>query len=178
MSPQEQINFLTDQINYHNHLYYMKSETEISDFEFDQLLVQLRALEEQYPDLVREDSPTHRVGGTISKEFESVTHRFPMLSLGNTYNEQELLDFDERVQKGLEGQSYEYICELKFDGVALSVWYENGVITRGVTRGDGVRGDDITANVKTIRTLPLKVMANELPRSLRFVEKVFTIGVF
>jgi hypothetical protein len=86
-----------------------------------------------------------------------------MLSLGNTYNEQELLDFDERVQKGLEGQSYEYICELKFDGVALSVWYENGVITRGVTRGDGVRGDDITANVKTIRTLPLKVMANELP---------------
>jgi DNA ligase (NAD+) len=86
-----------------------------------------------------------------------------MLSLGNTYNEQELLDFDERVQKGLEGQSYEYICELKFDGVALSVWYENGIITRGVTRGDGVRGDDITANVKTIRTLPLKVMANELP---------------
>ncbi|MGX7690047.1 NAD-dependent DNA ligase LigA [Flectobacillus roseus] len=163
MSPQEQINFLTDQINYHNHLYYMKSETEISDFDFDQLLVQLRALEEQYPDLVREDSPTHRVGGTISKEFESVTHRFPMLSLGNTYNEQELLDFDERVQKGLEGQSYEYICELKFDGVALSVWYENGIITRGVTRGDGVRGDDITANVKTIRTLPLKVMANELP---------------
>ncbi|NBA75777.1 NAD-dependent DNA ligase LigA [Emticicia sp. ODNR4P] len=163
MSPQEQINFLTDQINYHNHLYYMKSETEISDFDFDQLLVQLRALEEQYPDLVREDSPTHRVGGTISKEFESVTHRFPMLSLGNTYNEQELLDFDERVQKGLEGQSYEYICELKFDGVALSVWYENGIITRGVTRGDGVRGDDITANVKTIRTLPLKVIANELP---------------
>ncbi|PAC29832.1 NAD-dependent DNA ligase LigA [Flectobacillus sp. BAB-3569] len=163
MSPQEQINFLTDQINYHNHLYYMKSETEISDFDFDQLLVQLRALEEQYPDLVREDSPTHRVGGTISKEFESVTHRFPMLSLGNTYNEQELLDFDERVQKGLEGQSYEYICELKFDGVALSVWYENGIITRGVTRGDGVRGDDITANVKTIRTLPLKVMTNELP---------------
>lgn len=163
MSPQEQINFLTDKINYHNHLYYMKSETEISDFDFDQLLVQLRALEEQYPDLVREDSPTHRVGGTISKEFESVTHRFPMLSLGNTYNEQELLDFDERVQKGLEGQSYEYICELKFDGVALSVWYENGVITRGVTRGDGVRGDDITANVKTIRTLPLKVMANGFP---------------
>jgi DNA ligase (NAD+) len=141
----------------------MKSETEISDFEFDQLLVQLRALEEHIPDLVREDSPTHRVGGTISKEFESVTHRFPMLSLGNTYNEQELLDFDERVQKGLDGQSYEYICELKFDGVALSVWYENGVITRGVTRGDGVRGDDITANVKTIRTLPLKVMANGLP---------------
>ncbi|MFY7828729.1 MAG: NAD-dependent DNA ligase LigA [Flectobacillus sp.] len=163
MTPQEQINFLTDKINYHNHLYYMKSETEISDFEFDQLLVQLKALESQYPEFVREDSPTHRVGGTISKEFESVTHRFPMLSLGNTYNEQELMDFDERVQKGLDGQTYEYICELKFDGVALSVWYENGVITRGVTRGDGVRGDDITANVKTIRTLPLKVMADGLP---------------
>lgn len=163
MNPQEQIQILTDKINYYNHQYYMNSESEISDYEFDNLLEQLQALEAQYPDLVRPDSPSHRVGGAIAKEFESVTHRFPMLSLGNTYNAQELIDFDERVQKGLEGQQYEYICELKFDGVALSVWYENGVIVKGVTRGDGVRGDDITANVKTIKTLPLKVQATGLP---------------
>ncbi len=163
MNPQEQINDLIEKINYHNQLYYMSSTSEISDYEFDQLLEQLQALEAQYPSLVRSDSPTHRVGGTVAKGFESVTHRFPMLSLGNTYNAQELLDFDQRVQKGLEGQTYEYICELKFDGVALSVWYNNGVIVRGVTRGDGVRGDDITANVKTIRTLPLRVDATGMP---------------
>ncbi len=163
MNPQEQINDLIEKINYHNQLYYMSSTSEISDYEFDQLLEQLQALEAQYPSLVRDDSPTHRVGGTVAKGFESVTHRFPMLSLGNTYNAQELLDFDQRVQKGLEGQTYEYICELKFDGVALSVWYNNGVMVRGVTRGDGVRGDDITANVKTIRTLPLRVDATGMP---------------
>lgn len=170
MNHQARINELTDKLNYYSYQYYQGEGSDISDFEFDQLLLELGQLEQAYPAFVREDSPTHRVGGTISKAFESVTHRFPMLSLGNTYNAQELEDFDERVRKGLEGQTYEYICELKFDGVALAVWYENGVLTRGVTRGDGVRGDDITANVKTIRTLPLKVDASHIPEGLTSFE--------
>jgi DNA ligase (NAD+) len=163
MTPQEQINQLTDKLNDLNFQYYQNSISVVSDFEFDKLSVQLRDLENQYPDFVREDSPTHRVGGTISKEFESVSHRYPMLSLGNTYNAKDLADFDERVRKGLGEADYEYICELKFDGVALSMWYENGKLSRGVTRGDGVRGDDITANVKTIRTIPLNIQAKNVP---------------
>ena len=154
---QAEINQLTEQLNFYTKRYYMDSVSEVSDFEFDKMLERLTELETQFPAFKREDSPTHRVGGTIAKEFESVNHQYPMLSLGNTYNEQELIDFDERIQKGLEGEPYEYICELKFDGVALSMWYENNTLTRGVTRGDGVRGDDITANVKTIKTIPLKI---------------------
>lgn len=151
-------------INKYNHAYYQENQSLISDQEFDHLLNELIQLEKDYPLFAHPDSPTNRVGGTITKNFESVTHQFPMLSLGNTYNEQDLRDFDERVQKGLEnGETYEYICELKFDGVALSFWYENGLLVKGVTRGDGTKGDDITANVKTIRTLPLRINAKELP---------------
>ncbi|GAB3901558.1 NAD-dependent DNA ligase LigA [Larkinella knui] len=163
MNPQEQIAELTDRLNFYNYQYYQNSSSEVDDFTFDKLLEELSALERQYPEWARPDSPTHRVGGTISKEFATVYHRFPMLSLGNTYSEAELAEFDVRVQKGLNGASYEYICELKFDGVALSLTYENGILTRGVTRGDGVRGDDITANVRTIRTLPLKVNGSNVP---------------
>jgi DNA ligase (NAD+) len=163
MNPQERIAELTDRLNYYNFQYYQNSISEVDDFTFDQLLVELVALERQHPEFSRPDSPTHRVGGTISKEFATVFHRFPMLSLGNTYSEAELTEFDGRVQKGLNGATYDYICELKFDGVALSLAYENGILTRGVTRGDGVRGDDITANVRTIRTLPLKVNGSNVP---------------
>lgn len=157
MNPAERISELTEKLNYYNQRYYMDSVSEISDQEFDMLLKELESLENQYPDLKLPESPTHRVGGTITKNFASVEHRYPMLSLANTYNEQELIDFDERVRKGLNGETYEYICELKFDGISLSMTYENGIFVRGVTRGDGVRGDDITNNVKTIKTLPLKV---------------------
>ncbi|GGD41253.1 DNA ligase [Emticicia aquatilis] len=157
MNPAERISELTEKLNYYNQRYYMDSVSEISDQEFDMLLKELESLENQYPDLKLPESPTHRVGGTITKNFASVEHRYPMLSLANTYNEQELIDFDERVRKGLNGETYEYICELKFDGISLSMTYENGVFVRGVTRGDGVRGDDITNNVKTIKTLPLKI---------------------
>ncbi len=157
MSPQEQIDQLTDQLNQYNYQYYQNSVSEVDDFTFDRLLEQLNALEAQYPEYRRPDSPTTRVGGTISKEFATVYHRFPMLSLGNTYSEAELVEFDNRVRKGLDGQDFEYVCELKFDGVALSMTYENGVLVQGVTRGDGVRGDDITANIRTIRTVPLRV---------------------
>lgn len=151
---------LADKINYHNHLYYQENRTEISDYDFDQLLEKLINLEKQFPNLILPDSPTQRVGGTITKEFASVLHRYPMLSLGNTYSVQELEDFDKRVAKGLEGEQYEYFCELKFDGVSMSLVYENGVLVRAVTRGDGVRGDDVTNNVKTIRTVPLVVRGN------------------
>jgi DNA ligase (NAD+) len=163
MTPQEQINQLTEKLNELNFQYYQNSNSEVSDYEFDMMLKQLNDLEIQFPQFVRKDSPTHRVGGTISKQFESVTHKYPMLSLGNTYNEQDLAEFDERVRKGLGDEPYEYICELKFDGVALSMWYENGVLTRGVTRGDGVRGDDITTNVRTIKTIPLQIQAKNMP---------------
>ncbi len=156
-NPADRINELTDLLNYFNHRYYQDSVSEVSDYEFDALLRELTELENQYPDLRRDDSPSLRVGGGITKNFTTVYHRYPMLSLGNTYNEQDLRDFDERVRKGLYGEAYEYICELKFDGISLSMTYENGVLKRAVTRGDGTRGDDITSNVRTIKTLPLKI---------------------
>lgn len=153
----KEVEKLTETINYHNRLYYQEHRTEISDFDFDQLLRRLQELEVQFPELLRDDSPTQRVGGEITKEFATIEHRYPMLSLGNTYSEQELRDFDQRVAKGLEGAAYEYFCELKFDGVALSLTYENGRLLRAVTRGDGTRGDDVTANVKTIQSIPLRI---------------------
>jgi DNA ligase (NAD+) len=118
---------------------------------------ELEELENQFPALKSDHSPTQRVGGTITKSFETVTHRYPMLSLSNTYSKEELMEFDTRVKKGLPGADYEYFCELKFDGVAISLWYEDGLLRRGVTRGDGVRGDDITNNIKTVRSIPLKL---------------------
>lgn len=157
MTPQEHIAELTDRLNYYTHQYYQNSVSEVDDFTFDQLLAELAELEKQYPEFRQPESPTARVGGTISKEFATVYHRFPMLSLGNTYSEEDLVEFDKRVQKGLNGQGYEYICELKFDGVALSMTYENGLLVQGATRGDGVRGDDITNNIRTIRTVPLRI---------------------
>jgi len=164
---------LTDQVNYHNDLYYQKNKTEISDFEFDQLLEELNKLEKEFPELKQPDSPTQRVGGTITKEFPSVVHQYPMLSLGNTYSQQELEDFDARVAKGLDGDAYEYFCELKFDGVSISLIYENGFLVKGITRGDGVRGDDVIANAKTIRTLPLKVKGKNVPAKFEVRGEVF-----
>ncbi len=160
----QRIDQLTDELNHHNYLYYQESRSEISDQQFDALLKELESLESKFPDLKRDDSPTQRVGGTITKSFTTVQHTYPMLSLGNTYSREELQDFDKRVAKGLEGESYEYFCELKFDGVAISMLYENGVLTRAVTRGDGVKGDDVTQNAKTIRTIPLSVKGNYPPK--------------
>ena len=157
MTPAERINQLTDQLNYYTDKYYQENISEISDQEFDLLLKELEKLEKENPQFIRPDSPTHRVGGTITKNFATVQHRYPMLSLSNTYNEQELLEWDERVSKGLLGKPYAYICEIKFDGISLSMTYENGVLVRAVTRGDGSQGDDITTNVKTIRSIPLKI---------------------
>jgi len=152
----EQIHELKKQIEYHNHRYYQLAQPVISDFEFDKLLQQLITLEKQHPELITPDSPTQRVGGTITKEFKTIKHKYPMLSLGNTYSKEELLEFDDRIKK-IIGTDYEYVCELKYDGVAIGLTYENGIFTQGLTRGDGVQGDDITANLKTIRSIPLKL---------------------
>lgn len=164
---------LTDQINHHNTLYYQKSKPEISDYEFDQLLEKLIKLENEFPELRLPDSPTQRVGGTITKEFATVIHQYPMLSLGNTYSAEELTDFDGRVAKGLDGDAYEYFCELKFDGVSISLTYEQGLLTRAVTRGDGVRGDDVTNNIKTIRSLPLRIRSKKIPDRFEVRGEVF-----
>ena len=163
MVAKNRINELTDLLNQYNQKYYQDSVSEVSDYEFDKLLEELNELERQYPELKREDSPTQRVGGDITKNFETVAHKYPMLSLGNTYNEEDLRDFDERVRKGLNGAAFEYVCELKFDGISLSLTYENGIFKQAVTRGDGSRGDVITNNVKTIKTLPLKIGSGQFP---------------
>jgi len=176
MTPQQaqkEIEELSKTISHHNELYYQKSRSEISDQEFDALLAKLASLEEQFPQFRQPDSPTQRVGGTITKEFATVYHKYPMLSLGNTYSHEELKDFDGRVARALEGQSYEYFCELKFDGVSMSLTYDNGVLTRGVTRGDGVRGDDVTANIKTIKSIPLVIKGKNVPPSFEVRGEVF-----
>ncbi len=160
MTPEEAkttIDELISKIDHYNYQYYQNSVSEISDFEFDQLLKKLEALEEEFPQFKFPYSPTQRVGGTITKDFETVAHRYPMLSLANTYSEAELIEFDNRVRKGLGTDQPEYICELKFDGVAISLWYDNGILQRAVTRGDGVRGDDVTANMRTVKSVPLKL---------------------
>ncbi len=162
MSAQNRINELCDLLSHYNQRYYQDNVSEVSDYEFDILLEELNTLENQYPEFKREDSPTQRVGGSITKEFRAVAHKYPMLSLANTYNEQDIRDWDERVRKGLNGADFEYVCELKFDGISLSLTYENSVLKQAVTRGDGTRGDDITNNVKTIRTLPLKINRSEI----------------
>jgi DNA ligase (NAD+) len=170
---QKEIISLTSKIHHHNHLYYQENKSEISDFEFDKLLDRLITLENQYPQFRQFDSPTQRVGGTITKEFETVYHQYPMLSLGNTYSQEELSDFDKRVAKGLEGESYEYFCELKFDGVSISLIYENGMLAKGVTRGDGVRGDNVTNNVKTIRNIPLRIIGKDVPKAFEVRGEIF-----
>ena len=154
---------LSERLHYYNYKYYQESISEISDYEFDSLLKELMNLEALFPDLKTSDSPSQRVGGDITKNFETVEHKIPMLSLGNTYSKEELDDFDGRVKRGLGEEAYEYFCELKFDGVAISLHFENGKLIRGVTRGDGSKGDDITHNAKTIKSIPLKVRGSSFP---------------
>ena len=138
----------------HNHAYYVMDQPSISDSEYDHLFHQLKALEQQHPELIQQDTPTLRVGGQALSKFESVTHAVPMLSLGNVFNQEELFAFARRVEERLPSQQVQYDVELKLDGLAISLWYEQGVLVRGVTRGDGETGEDITQNVKTIRNLP------------------------
>jgi len=163
---------LSARIHHLNYQYYQNSVSKISDYEFDMLLEELGQLEAQFSHLRTPNSPTQRVGGSITKNFSTVIHKYPMLSLGNTYSEEELIEFDKRVRKVLEGD-FEYVCEQKFDGVAISLTYQNGELVRGVTRGDGTRGDDITANVRTIRTIPLKLHGQDYPAEFEVRGEVF-----
>ncbi len=145
----------------HNHAYYVMDQPSIADSEYDQLFHQLKALEQQYPDLIQLNTPTNKVGGQALSKFENMTHTVPMLSLGNVFNEEELLTFARRVEERLPNQNIQYDVELKFDGLAISLWYEHGILVRGVTRGDGETGEVITHNVKTIRNLP-KVLSSDV----------------
>ncbi len=161
-SAEEKILELRRELNKHNHLYYVESKSVISDREFDIMLEELIKLEVKHPEFYSAESPSQRVGGAVTKEFKQVRHKYPMLSLGNTYSEEELSDFDERIRKSI-GDDFEYVCELKFDGVAIGLIYKNGKLVQAVTRGDGVAGDDVTENVRTIRSIPLELTAEDVP---------------
>lgn len=163
MNTEQHIKELREALHRHNYNYYVKNAPEISDFEFDALMRELQQLEEQFPEYDDETSPTHRVGSDITKEFRQVAHKYPMLSLGNTYSKAEVAEFYERVQKSLN-EDFEICCELKFDGTSISLTYEDGRLVRAVTRGDGEKGDDVTANVKTIRSVPLVLSGEGWPR--------------
>lgn len=147
---------LSAQLHAHNHAYYVLNTPQISDYEFDMLLKELEALEKQYPAYIDVNSPTKRVGGDLTKKFEAKAHRFPMLSLSNSYSEQEIIDWAERCQKTL-GAASEFVCELKYDGVAIGIQYQNGKLVQALTRGDGQQGEDVTNNVRTIRSIPLQL---------------------
>ena len=163
-TPKTRIEKLRRQIERHNHLYYDLHKTEISDADYDKLLKELEALEKEFPRFASEDSPTRRVGGAPQQEFKTVLHEVPMLSIDNTYSKEELKAFDERVRKNLGGEAFEYVLELKIDGVSLSLMYEDGKLARAATRGDGRSGDDVTANVTTIASIPTVLKAARLPR--------------
>ena len=163
---------LTTLLKDHNYRYYVLAEPAISDFEFDQLLNELTHLEAQFPQFISPDSPTQKVGGNVSDGFITVKHQRPMLSLANTYNEQELRDFDERIRKSTGLDQIEYVCELKIDGLAISVFYENGKLVQAITRGDGIQGDDVTTNVKTIRSLKHQLSGN-FPQKFEMRGEIF-----
>ena len=156
MDDKERILSLRETLRQHNHNYYVLDKPTISDFEFDQLLEELIRLESSHPDLYDANSPSQRVGGELIKTFKSVPHKYRMLSLGNTYSPQDLVDFDKRITKLVE-TNIEYVCELKYDGVSISLTYEDGQLVQALTRGNGLNGDDVTANVKTIKSIPLKL---------------------
>ncbi len=172
MEAKKRIEELSKQINHYNDQYYLHDKSEISDFEFDKLLEELIKLEEENPELKKPDSPTQRVGGGITKKFEVVEHHVPMLSLGNTYSEEEIRDFDTRIKKDIP-EGIEYLCELKYDGVAISLVYENGYLSQGITRGDGSKGDLITNNVKTIKSIPLKIKDSNIPGRMEVRGEVY-----
>jgi DNA ligase (NAD+) len=159
---QNRIAELSKHIIEHNYNYYVLDKPVISDYEFDMLLEELTRLEKEHPEFISPDSPTQRVGGGITKEFQTVKHKYPMLSLANTYSEEELSDFDDRVSKTLS-TPYEYVCELKYDGVAIGITYKDGKLHQAVTRGDGEKGDDVTTNVRTIKSVPLELRGKEYP---------------
>ena len=157
MTPKEEIEQLRKELEKHNYNYYVLNQPTVSDYEFDQMMYRLQDLEMFYPQYADENSPTQRVGSDLNQAFKSVPHKYPMLSLANTYSEEEVREFYERVKEGLGGEEFEICAEMKYDGLSISLTYVDGVLTQAVTRGDGVRGDDVTANVRTIRSIPLRL---------------------
>lgn len=169
---QAKIEQLTAELNEYNYQYYVLANSAISDFDFDIKLKELEKLEKEYPQYQDPNSPTLKVGGDITSKFKTVKHRWPMLSLSNTYNEQELRDFDNRVQKAI-GHTVDYVCELKFDGLSISLTYKNGQLAQAITRGDGVQGDDVTKNVKTIRKIPHQLKKGDYPDLFEIRGEIF-----
>ena len=167
----DRIDHLVELIEKYNHEYYVLSNPTISDYDFDILLKELEELESTHPEFVRLDSPTIRVGGKPTKEFKTVVHKYPMLSLANTYSEEEIVDFDTRVRK-ITGDDVEYVCELKYDGLSIGLTYVNGILDKAVTRGDGVNGDDVTNNVRTIKSIPLRLQG-EFPEEIEIRGEIF-----
>lgn len=157
MTPQEEILQLRKELEQHNYNYYVLNQPTITDYEFDQMMHHLQDLEEQHPEMADPNSPTQRVGSDLNQQFKSVAHKYPMLSLSNTYNANEVREFYERVRSGLEGEDFDICCEMKYDGLSISLTYVDGELVQAVTRGDGVRGDDVTANVRTIKSIPLRL---------------------
>jgi DNA ligase (NAD+) len=166
------IDELSESLEHHNYQYYVLSEPTISDFQFDQMLKELEQLEAQFPDLARENSPTKRVGGDITKKFAEVVHDYPMMSLSNSYSKEEIAEWEARIRKIADGD-IEYVCELKYDGVAIGIKYVDGQFNRAVTRGDGSKGEDISANVKTIRTIPLQLRSGDFPAEFEIRGEIF-----
>ena len=154
---------LRQEINRHNHNYYVLNSPEISDYDFDHLLKELEALEREFPEYDDPLSPTHRVGSDLTKGFDHVVHARPMMSLSNSYSISEVDEWFDRVKKALEGESFSVVGELKFDGTSISLTYRHGRLIRAVTRGDGTQGDDVHANVKTIRSIPLQLLPGDWP---------------
>lgn len=169
---QKRISELSDEIRKHNNYYYVLSKPVISDFEYDMLVEELIRLEKEFPDLTEPDSPTQHVGETVTKEFRQVAHKYAMLSLTNTYSEEEIRDFDDRIHKLIDGE-VEYVCELKIDGVAIGLTYHNGKLIQAVTRGDGVRGDDVTENIKTVRSIPLRLVGPNFPEDFEIRGEIY-----
>jgi len=175
MSPAEasiRIEELTRELNEYSYQYYVLASPSIADYEFDLKLKELEELERLFPQFLDPDSPTQKVGGDITQRFNTVRHRWPMLSLSNTYSEEELREFDGRVRRAI-GDDFEYVCELKFDGVSISLTYENGILIRAVTRGDGVQGDDVTANVRTIKKIPNQLKSKGYPDLFEIRGEIF-----
>ena len=162
----DKIHALRDEINYHNHRYYVLDDPQIPDKEYDRLFRELQSLEQQHPELITSDSPTQRVGATPLEMFEEVKHLVPMLSLNNAFDAQEVEDFERRIRERAEVDKVSYAAEPKLDGLAVSLLYENGVLVRAATRGDGYSGEDVTQNIRTIESIPLRLLGDNVPAVL------------
>ena len=158
----ERIEKLRNEIKEHDRRYYVLNQPVISDFEYDLLIGELAALEKKFPEFITADSPSQVVGSDITREFRQIGHRYPMLSLGNTYSYEEVRDFDNRVRKSVTGP-VEYVCELKFDGASISITYSGGSMLYALTRGDGTKGDDVSANIRTIKSIPVSIGRKDIP---------------